>query len=724
MNTFLKNSFILIFLFLSLKLTYSQDNKYIDSLKNLLTTEKADTAKVDILNEISWEYSYSVPKECINYGQQAVDLANKAGYYKGLGEGYKNIGNGYKNKGSLDSAILFYNFAVDEYKKIDDKIGIARTINNIGLIHFYQSNYYEGIQELQKALDYAEESGDLKTISICLNNTGLIMYAMKDYDKAIKYYQKSLKIKKELDDKKGISNCNNNIANIYADQKIYKLALVNYMKTLEISKEISDKQGTVMALLNIGQIFFELELYDKSMPYYEEAIEISEETGNKIGIITSYVAFANFDYNDKNYNEAIKKANYALELAKPAKYLTEIKKIYLLLANCYSETGNYKLSNEYMFLYKNLSDSLLKVQNDKNILELEAIYQNEKKEKEIEIQNTKIEKQNLEIKQQKTEKNFIFTALALLLIITIVIYKNFRDKKKANIILNQKNSQINQQNEEIKTQAENLKELNTEILAQSEIIDKKNKDITASIVYAQRIQNAVLPSEKAISTFLSDNFVLFLPRDIVSGDFYWIKKINDLIIVAIADCTGHGVPGAFMSILSIALLNEIVRNREITQSNHVLDELRNQIKSAFVQYEQKSDRAEGLDIAFAVIDKTKNIIDFAGANNPLILVRNKELFEYKADKQPVSKFPVEKPFTNHIIEVQKNDIFYMFSDGFASQFGGEKNEKYKISGLKNFLLEISHLDLSEQKIELENEFIKWKGYKNQLDDILVFGFRY
>jgi len=716
-----KQIFTFILLLFNL-IAIAQDLNYIDSLKTVLQVEKIDINKVDILNEISWELSFSQPEECIKYAESAIEIAKNCNYNKGLGDAYKNKGNGFKNQGNNTDAIKNYQLAIEAYKLANDKIGVSRSMNNIGLVYIYESNYYDALNYLQQALNIAEESKDLRTISMCMNNIGLVMYSLKNYENALSYYKKSVKIKKELQDYKGISNCYNNIANIYADQELFDSALVNYQNSLTIVKELSDNQGTVMALLNIGQLLYDYEKYNEGLPYFTESIEISLKSNNKIGIITSYSGLALFYYKSQDYKKSVKYAEKALVIAKEINYLEELKNIYETLFLSYTEIKQYKTANEYCVLYKKLSDSLSEVNIQQNVLELEAIYQNEKKEKEIEIQNINIEKQKAEIKQHQTEKYFFITAILLLIVISVIIFKNFRDKKQANIILNQKNEEINQQNEEIKAQAENLRDLNDEITLQKDIIEKKNQNITASIVYAERIQNAVLPSEFFINNTLPDNFVVYIPRDIVSGDFYWIKQIGNLVIIAIADCTGHGVPGAFMSILSVALLNEIVRKQEITKPNHVLDELRKHIKDAFIQ-DDNSDRNEGLDIALCVFDKSNNIIDFSGAHNPLVLIRNKELVEFKADKQPVGAFPKEKPFTFQSISIQKNDLIYMFSDGYASQFGGQNNEKFKISKLKELLLNVCELEINEQKQQIINTFYEWKQDKTQTDDILIFGFK-
>ena len=302
-------------------------------------------------------------------------------------------------------------------------------------------------------------------------------------------------------------------------------------------------------------------------------------------------------------------------------------------------------------------------------------------------------------------------------------------KKQLGIIENQrneifeKNEELNQQKEEIQAQADNLLEANEAISLQKSIIEKKHDQITDSINYASRIQTAVLPSDKFINEILPEHFVLFKPRDIVSGDFYWLHQEDKNIMVAVADCTGHGVPGAFMSMLGISFLNEIVSKLKIAKANLVLNELRNLIKTTLSQTGDDNESKDGMDIALCVIDTETNSLQYAGAYNPLYIIRNKELIEIKASRNPIGIYLKEKPFENNELQLQKKDMLYMFSDGFVDQFGGEKSTKFKSKKFKDLLLSISDKQLIKQKQILNNAFEEWRGNIEQVDDVLVMGIR-
>ena len=332
-------------------------------------------------------------------------------------------------------------------------------------------------------------------------------------------------------------------------------------------------------------------------------------------------------------------------------------------------------------------------------------------EKKIEDQNKELEKLVQQLKEHNTTLE--------------------QKVKERTIQLSERNKELQQRNEEIKLQrdeitkkSELLEQQNEEIKTQSEIVNEQNVKIIDSILYAKKIQSAVLPQHAYIDEILPENFILFKPRDVVSGDFYWVKQVSHYIIVAVADCTGHGVPGAFMSMLGISFMNEIVQKRKIIQTNQALNELRKQTKQALRQTGKKGEADDGMDIALCAFDTKTKMLQYSGANNSLYLIQDGELIEIKADRMPIGFYPNEKPsFTNHDIQLKEGDIFYLFSDGFSDQFGGEKGFKYKTANFKKTLFENHQKPMIIQKELLEQELDNWmKGFE-QTDDILVMGVR-
>ena len=306
--------------------------------------------------------------------------------------------------------------------------------------------------------------------------------------------------------------------------------------------------------------------------------------------------------------------------------------------------------------------------------------------------------------------------------------KEIREKNEE---IMRQNQILIQQKEEIIAQRDEIQRQKEIAVAQRDLIAKQKREIEDSIEYAKNIQTAVLPDQKLLKSLFDEFFILFLPRDIVSGDFYWAAEKNGLLIAVAADCTGHGVPGAFMSMLGISFLNKIVNEKGITAPDQILERLRLNVINALKE-SVEGERKDGMDITVVTIDRKRQVLEFSGAHNPLYLVRDEELVEYKADKMPVAIYDYMEPFRKETIEYTEGDMIYMFSDGYADQFGGPKSKKFKYKNLKKLFLKIHKMAMDEQKAYLEQTLERWMSYPDpltgadrhfQVDDILIFGIR-
>jgi serine phosphatase RsbU (regulator of sigma subunit) len=336
--------------------------------------------------------------------------------------------------------------------------------------------------------------------------------------------------------------------------------------------------------------------------------------------------------------------------------------------------------------------------------------------KKISDQESKIKIQLATLEKQKLILYFVIFALLLVSFLGYYIYRGYKIKKEANIKLEEKNRTISFQKDEIEEQ-KNLAE------AQRDQIAYQKKHITDSIMYAKRIQTALIPSLELFSDKLQ-HFVLYKPLAIVSGDFYWVSAQGSKQIIISADCTGHGVPGAFMSMLGVTLLNEIVNGKHILMPDQIIENLRQGVIKSLNQVADEDSVKDGMDISVCVVDFAENILWWAGANNPLYLVRGNELIHYRADKMPASIHYRMQPFTLHKIELRKGDAFYIFSDGYADQFGGPKQKKYMSSQLKETLVSMTDMPMLKQAERLNEIFEDWKGDSPQVDDVTLIGVRY
>ncbi len=593
----------------------------------------------------------------------------------------------YVDAGEYDLALLNYQQVIKlkedliKQGKIDE-VELAGDYFNFGLVQYYIGNYEKALDYYFKTLTITIQSGYKYGEAMCYNNIGIVYLEQNKTAEALKYFNKSLKLALDLEAITLVAQNYDNIGETYIARKNYEEAELFFLKSQEIALEIDNKQGLVFIKMNLAELYIEL---------------------NK-------------------FNLAFEHANEALTLAKEISALSQIKSAYKVLSFVYEKMGNYKdaLESYKQFFYYN--DSIFNDEKNRQIEEMETKYQTEKKQQEIQKQKLELAKNQEVIKRKNVQRNFMIIAVLLVLLILFIVYRNYKAKVRINKELKEKNFEINMQKEEISTQAENLKSANEEITVQKQEIELKHKQIQASINYASRIQQAMMPYSDDFTRVFDETFILYKPKDIVSGDFYWFAEQPERYVFAAVDCTGHGVPGAFVSMLGISLLNEISAKNQFSVAADILEELRENIKNALHQKGGFEEQKEGMDIALCVIDKDKSKLSFSGANNPMYLIRNSELMILEATRSPISISINEKEFLNHNIDLKKNDIIYLFSDGYKDQFS-ENNQKLGSNNFKSLLIENSDKPLDKQKEILEVYFEKWKGQKNQIDDVLIIGIK-
>jgi len=575
----------------------------------------------------------------------------------------------------------------------------------ISFLIFPFLSFSQSINSLENQLKNA--SGTKKiTILIQLADA----YMDSDLKKSVEYGEQALK---ESEKNKTPDHLKADIystlaaANYYL-QKFSK-SVKYYEEELELIIKGSSNKKIAQAYYNIGFIYSISGKYRKSEKNFEESILYAKKI-NHTGILTAnYKALAIISENNGN----------------DAKALIYIKEYLKVKDKSFTRTQNIlrkeieeekQLREETELVVNKLEQDTLEKAKQIEILNIEKEYaekmaalERENSKNKEQIQQTKLEKQKLQ--------NYILYGLILIAIgIGYFIIRSNIKKKKMNELLVNKNFEISQQNEEIETQ-------NTMLQNQKEKIEDSHRHITQSINYASRIQTAVLHGESILAENFHQYFIIYKPRDIVSGDFYWIKQIRNYIAVVAADCTGHGVPGAFMSMLGISLLNEHVTSRRLDSPGEIMDMLRKKVKVYLKQTGTFEETKDGMDMALCLINTENLKAKFSGANNPLYLIRNKELIEYKPTRNPIGIYLKEKHFETQTIQLQKEDTLYMFSDGFVDQFGGEDGGKFKTKRFKRLLTEFASSSMEEQRRKLENELRLWQGDQEQVDDILVMGIR-
>lgn len=624
------------------------------------------------------------------------------------------------------------------------------------------------VEELEQALPSAE--GEEKYDILYQLSKAYIFTSPK---KSIKYGEQAFDLAESLNDKNKQASALNIIGTAYYEQKKYRLAVKNYEKEYEIRKTLSPKSASIKTLFNLGSIYEVWGKESKAAEAYKAVLEHEKKNKNSALVGDCYEKLIYLYGQQKKYKEAYTTMQEYLGYRDTKLLSRERKKIAILETNIQKEKKiKEKVETQYNKEKKLKRYAESKYRKEKELKEkvvekLEetdsslAITQDEKEllevEKQVLVQDTayksnaitdlSIEKKQKEeeVKRQRQWITAFAIFLGVIFLFSVLLFKLYKDKQKVNQRLILQNAEINEQKEEIKSQAdeliirnkeveesreevmmqaEQLSEANEALTIQRDEIQKKNRQITDSITYASKIQHALLPTLEEIKAPFADTMLLFIPRNIVSGDFYWYKKINKYVVFVAADCTGHGVPGAFMSMLGISFLNNIFSKDDPGKANDVLDQLRERVKSSLNQTEKRKVAADGMDMTLCILDTETNKLQFAGANNPLYLIRDKELHVYKADMQPISIFIKEKEFTNHEISLQEGDVIYVFSDGYLDQFGGQRGQKFKAKRFNELLLKIHDRPMKEQQTLLERTLDAWmQDNYTQLDDILILGIK-
>lgn len=580
----------------------------------------------------------------------------------------RNIGNTYKNlANNLPKALEFYKSSLKKAEDSKNTVGMAAALYNLGTV-------YEDLSENDKSLDYFqrglkkfEEAGVLRGVGMCYNGIGNTYNTLRDFKKALEYYQKSLQLAQEIEDPVSISTSFSNIADVYYKLSDYDNAMKYYRQCLEYSKKEEDNVGVTASLLGIGDVLIKSGKQKEAEKYLNDALIMSKEIMDI---------------------KAEGRARKSLRLV-------------------YESTGRYKDALRMNDSAIAVIDSLSSIQKAEEISRMEM--QSDFDIKEAETKAAHEKQLAVEEAEKKKQRIIIFSVvggLFLVLVFTVFVLNRWRvTQRQKKIIEVQK----------------------VEVEESKKIIEQHNKDITDSIHYASRIQRALLTSDGYIGKHLKDYFILFKPKDIVSGDFYWafspIERVGkETFFIACCDCTGHGVPGAFMSLLNISFLNEALVEKSFRDTDKILNDVRSNVIKA-LNPDGKGEAKDGMDSVLCSIDLKNNILQVSCANNPVWILQNGEINEVAPDKMPVGLHSTMGSFKKNSVQLNKGDIIYTFTDGYADQFGGPKGKKFKYKQLEEVLIANHHLPMHEQKNILEKIYDDWKGNLEQVDDVLLIGIR-
>lgn len=700
------------FIFLLINFTFSYYAQNIDSLKKCLLAAKHDSVRIKVLFDLA---ENAAEGEWQNYNSQMKLMAeqnlkyktqspSRNFYLKYLSASLNNIGYNYNSKGDINKALNYYNQSLKITEEIGNKQILFELLNNIGYIYENQGNLKKSLENYLYCLRTLEElllkepsKENKRAYAETLNNVGMIYYANKDFIKAEEYYNKSLTYRLEIGDKKGEAYSYQNIGSIYIYKKNFLKALEYFKKAYDIRLKINDEYGLSAIYYSIGTAYYNLNKIDSSLKYYLEGLKVNNKLGYQHGVSNVLNPIAEIYLELGNIAKATEYVNESFTINRNLGFVEGTMRDAHLLYKINKAKGNTAESLKMFELYTKMKDSLDNEGNKKN--NLKQFFQFEYDKKALADSVKQAEAQlitDMKLKQEENLRYGLFIGLFLVIVFAWFMYNRFTITKKQNIIIEQ----------------------------QKHLVEEKNKEITDSINYAQRIQQTLMASKSLLNANLPDHMVLFKPKDIVSGDFYWGTAAHGKFYFVIADSTGHGVPGAFMSLLNISFLNEAINEKQIRSTGAILDHVRLRLIKNLEGESNSEGGKDGMDCCLICYDPKSNSIEFSCANNTLMLIRNGQIIDQHYDRMPVGRSPhQDQAFTTSVLSLQKNDIIYCYTDGFADQFGGEKGKKFMRKKLDALLLNAHNKSFNEQQQLLLNTFNSWKGDLDQVDDVLVFGMK-
>lgn len=671
-----------------------------DSLKKAAYTGP-DSSRVDALTQLAKYYSADDASLAMFYANEAYAGAEKLDDERRKAWALNYMGSVYYYQGQYDSSYYFHKQALDIRLTIDDPRGLGASYNNIGLIYDDQGKTKEALDYYLKAVAQFEKAHFVLGMIAVNSSLGSLYFYQEDFPSAEKYFSEALKLATENGDQRGIMNNSNNMALVLEARGDTAGAIVYLEQGLKIANDQGFVAMMITGLNNLGQIYVSANKPELAMPVLRRAVAICdsvEEVSRKISPVLN-IAYCYFKTGV--LDSAQHYAETGLDMAKQAGWKSSRMEAFKMLSEIHYAKEDFHKAYDYRLQYESVKDSVFNDEKTSALTEMQTKYDTDQVLKDNQLKD-------VQIAQQEREKWFYISGALLLAILAVYIFLSLRKTRRLNRLLNEQKGEI--------------LEKNADLSRKNDLIEEQKHEITSSIEYASRIQSAMLPSPREIHALFPGAFVFYRPRDIVSGDFYFVAGDASKAVFAVADCTGHGVPGAMMSMIAMEKLREAVALYDDPGS--MLAHLNKAIKSSFTRAGEEQIN-DGLDIALCVFDRRSGRMTTAAANRPVLIVKGGVLVEYKPTKSAIGGItPVEQEFRNELVLLEPGDIVYLFSDGFADQFGGPEGKKFMSRRFRDLLQGLSGQPLPDQLVGLEQAFTGWKGGLDQIDDVLVVGIRF
>jgi serine phosphatase RsbU (regulator of sigma subunit) len=599
--------------------------------------------------------------------------------------------------GNISESIKYCNLGLDRGgNEITDTL-LSNTHNLIAYFSFALADYETAVHHSLKSVEFAEKAGNVKLKGYGYNILGLIFSEKTppDLERSLEYFLLSEKLIIPLNIPRSSGLVYLRIGKVLALLDRFEESERYLKKAIRIGDSAKIVVVKKWALETYGTLLGRMGKKEQAISVLTEALKISEQAGDFNGYASTAFQLSSAYKANGDQRAAARYSDSAMVKAEKAGLLAIVCNASKLRSQIFEDDGDFRNALIYFKKYKVILDSISKKESVKNLEEMEQKFKNQKQAKELVEKEKELIKQRSDTERQQAIKNYFIAGALVLALFLVIAYRGYRNKQRSERLLQEKNH----------------------------LIEEKNKEILDSINYAKRIQSAIIPSSKIVSTHLPNNFILYKPKDIVAGDFYWLQQHTDTVLFAAADCTGHGVPGAMVSVVCNNALNRSIREFEIYEPGKILDKTRELILEEFEKSEE--DVKDGMDISLCALSFRERTLFWSGANNPLWILRKDgmEVEEIKPNKQPIGKYADAKPFTTHKISLNEGDTIYVFTDGYQDQFGGEKGKKFKAAKLKELFISMKGEPMKIQKEKINETFEKWKGDLEQVDDVCIIGVR-
>jgi serine phosphatase RsbU (regulator of sigma subunit)/Tfp pilus assembly protein PilF len=668
-----------------------------DSLLKIARKNPPDTSSVSAYVNLAQSTANVNYDSSVAYAQKGLTIAARLNDNYWKGRCYYQMGLAGYYFGHSKEAVDHFSNAVFFLEKDSAKTyWVAKSLNGMGNAQRPLGREKEATDNYLEAQKIFEKLHDKKGLAGVYNNLGIVFMEEGQQEKALEYYRIARRMNIEISNKPWLGKNLSNMGNAFFNLRNYDSAEYYFRESQKISLAINDSSDWALDVMNLGNVYTSKKDFKKAQAQFDAALKFDRDDGRESDMANVMHNLAGLYIETGDFASAKLYLDSSFAIATKYNDLAMLVQIYETYAVFYDKTGDYKNAFIYYGLYATKKDSI-------NTTDMKS----QMDQMEESLREAGLKEKNEKLEEEKLRSNIISYAavggIVLVLALGFVLFKRYQLKKRANLQLTAHNKMIE---------------------SQKAIIEQKNLDISDSINYAKRIQETLLPDLSSFHAAFPDSFIFFRPRDIVSGDFYWFASKDGKRLVAAVDCTGHGIPGAFMSMIGNAFLQEIVNGKGITKPADILSELRFLVINALKQKGQAGEQHDGMDISLCCFDENNKSVEWAGANNPLWILRNNECIEVEPDKRPIGFFRGQgMPFTNHRVELQKNDILFLFTDGYTDQFGGPKQKKMMKKNFKKILLAAANEPGEIQKKILAEKFDAWKGKLDQVDDVCVIGIR-